>query len=349
MDAVRGDSGQTHWFGHSSDQWLVGRGPGFLIAFRTNSIIAALPGRIPADVSVTVAAAAADADPLVDIPALSVTWNGDAAERRRAAWSVAFYGIAVAVVLIVGLLGAWFLWRDVRRETEVAQMRAQFVASVSHELRTPLTSIRMFAETLRDRVAIDAATRARYLDTIARETERLTRLLDNVLDFSRIERGERTYHMAPLSLPAIVERALGALRYPLEQQGFVVTLSSGEYMPLIHGDADALEQAVLNLLSNAIKYSGSSRSIDVTLTHDHGTVAIAVRDGGLGISPSHQTHLFERFYRAPVPENESIPGTGLGLALVEHIATAHGGRVALQSTPGVGSTFTVLLPTVTAA
>jgi signal transduction histidine kinase len=255
-----------------------------------------------------------------------------------------FYFLALAVVLSVTLFGAYLLWRDVRREVQMAEMRSQFVSSVSHELKTPLTAIRMFAETLRLGRSKDPAAQAEYLDTIVNESERLTRLLNNVLDFSKIEQGQRIYHPAPASLAEIVRAAARAMEYPLKQHGFELELRIDEDLPQVHVDRDAIEQAVLNLLSNAMKYSGGSRTIGLVVRREDDRAVIQVIDRGVGIEPKDQARIFEKFYRVPTRDNQSLPGTGLGLSLVAHIAKAHGGSVRVESAPGQGSTFSIVLP-----
>ncbi len=255
-----------------------------------------------------------------------------------------FYFLALVIVLGVTLFGAYLLWRDVRREVLMARMRSQFVSSVSHELKTPLTAIRMFAETLRLGRAKDPATQEDYLDTIVNESERLTRLLNNVLDFSKIEQGQRIYHPAPASLPEIVRAAVRAMEYPLKQQGFELNIRNDDGLPQVCVDRDAIEQAVLNLLSNAMKYSGESRTIGLGVHREGDFAVIQVVDKGVGIDPKDQGRIFEDFYRVPSRENEFLPGTGLGLSLVAHIAKAHGGSVKVESRPGQGSAFSIILP-----
>ncbi|HEX7777924.1 MAG TPA: HAMP domain-containing sensor histidine kinase, partial [Vicinamibacterales bacterium] len=255
-----------------------------------------------------------------------------------------FYIAALSLVLALAVFGAYLLWRDVRRELHVAELRSQFVASVSHELKTPLTAIRIFAETLRMGRKTDPAVRDEYLDIIINESERLTRLLNNVLDFSRIESGRKIYHFAPQDLASIVRTAARAMHYPLAQQGFALQVDIADEIPPVHGDPDALEQAILNLLANALKYSGTARKIELRLARDDGHAVIAVRDWGIGIDPADQRRIFDKFYRVARPENRLIPGTGLGLTLVDHIARAHHGFVALESTPGEGSTFRIHVP-----
>ena len=255
----------------------------------------------------------------------------------------------LGLVLVVTLFGGYLLARDVRRELAVAQMRSQFVSSVTHELKTPLTAIRMFAETLRLRGSADQRMHGEYLDTIIHESERLSRLVDNVLDFSNIERGRKVYRFEPVALEEVVASAAQTMQYPLAQSGFRLEVEADSGVPPVRADKDALEQAVLNLLTNAMKYSGSAREIALRLHRDNGHAVIQVEDHGVGIAPAELKRIFEQFYRAPSPENQSVPGAGLGLTLVEHITRAHGGDVAVRSTPGEGSTFSIRIPVETGA
>ncbi|MFP4083257.1 MAG: sensor histidine kinase [Candidatus Aminicenantes bacterium] len=255
-----------------------------------------------------------------------------------------FYLPALFLILGITLFGAYLLWRDVHREVQMAEMRSQFVSGVSHELKTPLTSIQMFAETLRLGRCKDAKIQAEYLDTIVNESQRLTRLLNNVLDFSKIEQGKRIYHREPASLYEVVESAARAMEYPLSQQGFKIDIQTEKGLPKVEVDRDAIEQALLNLLHNAMKYSGESREISLHLRRKNGYALIQVIDHGIGIDPQEQKRIFEKFYRIPSPENERIVGTGLGLALVSHIVKAHGGQLELESEPGKGSAFSLFIP-----
>jgi signal transduction histidine kinase len=169
-------------------------------------------------------------------------------------------------------------------------------------------------------------------------------LLNNVLDFSKIERGRKAYRREPHSLEEIVRSTARAMQYPLEQKRFALRLQIEDDIPRAQVDRDAIEQAVLNLLTNAMKYSGKSRDIELRLRSENGEAVVEVSDQGVGIEPAELTRIFERFYRVPSAENERISGTGLGLTLVQHIAEAHEGRVEVRSEPGKGSTFSLFLP-----
>ena len=254
-----------------------------------------------------------------------------------------FLGMLLCVVG-VSLFGAYVVWYDVRRELRLSELRSHFVSSVSHELKTPLTSIRMFAETMLLGRANTEATRSEYLSNIVHETERLTRLLNNVLDVSKIDRGEKIYRFAETSLCDVVNRCARTMEYPLAQQGFQLNLSADEALPPISADADAVQQAILNLLANAMKYSNGSREIDLLLRRSSEHAIVEVVDRGVGIPGEYLPRVVEKFYRVPSVENSRIPGTGLGLTLVDHIAKAHGGSLEIRSEPGAGSTMSLRLP-----
>lgn len=260
----------------------------------------------------------------------------DAGPRR-------LYTGLIALVLGFTLFGAYLWWRDTRRELRVAALRSDFVSSVSHELKTPLTSVRMLAETLRIR-DIAAPERNEYLDLILSESERLGRLLKNVLDFSQMEKGARGYQLEPVALGRVIETAVSIVQRPLEEKKLELAVSNQHSEVILQADREALEQALLNLLYNAIKYSPTGGRIELRTTYDAREVQISVRDYGLGIHPRDHERIFERFYRTPDEHNRRIPGTGLGLALVKHIVEGHRGSVTIQSAPGAGSTFSIHLP-----
>jgi signal transduction histidine kinase len=257
---------------------------------------------------------------------------------------LALYGSVLFVVLAAVLLAAYLLLRDVHREAETAAMRSHFVASVSHELKTPLTSIRAHAETLLMGRADKPETTAEYLKTIVSESERLTRLVESVLDLSRIEQGRKTYRMQSTCLGEVVREAAKWMEYPLAQLGFTLTISTDETEPSLLADADALEQAILNLLGNAVKYSGGARRIEMRMGSAADEAFVDVVDHGIGISREDQARIFEKFHRVQSADTEGIAGTGLGLALALHIVEAHNGRIDVVSDVGRGSTFSVRIP-----
>lgn len=281
-----------------------------------------------------------------EFPDLSLTLDPSVDRSVTQRWTLLwwFYLFALLLVLGVSLFGGYLLWRDVNRDMKMADERSQFIAGVSHELRTPLTAIRMYAETLAMGRATNPETSKQYIETILTEGERLSRLVDNVLDFAKIEQGKRLYRFRRCSLQELVRTAVRTLERPLAEQGFSVKLDIDEAVPELQADSDALMRAVLNLLSNAMKYSGKSREIEVRLGTRRQLAVIRIRDHGFGLPESEQQQIFEKFYRAPQPDGQSVPGTGLGLTLVKHVAEEHGGGVEVRSKPGEGSTFSLVLP-----
>ena len=289
-------------------------------------------------------------DPNSEGEALSVPLSGARlvfADPDNPAWARSsppnpwFYWLALVLVVSVTAFGMYLLLRDVRRESRLASAQSQFVSSVSHELKTPLTSIRMFAESLALGWIQDPARQKEYLETIVSESERLSRLLNNVLDLSKIEQGVRIYHKEPMSLGDVIQRAARTMSFPLRQQGIALHLDLDPEIPSVMADKDALEQAVLNLLHNAMKYAGDSRDIGIALEKDGDFAVISVTDHGLGIRDEDKPRIFEKFVRVESPQNAKIPGTGLGLTIVRYIAEAHGGRIDVESRLGQGSTFSL--------
>jgi signal transduction histidine kinase len=346
------------WVPYGTPAWLVGAVPAasggeiVVVAVRLKPTLESVEAgtvassEIASEIALK-ATTGADAEPLgPELPGLVVRFRPAAGVVSGEVRSIRLWSYAAALCLVIGvtLFGAYLLWRDVRREVRLAEMRSSFVSAVSHELKTPLTAIRMFAETLRMGRPADAGTRDEYLDTIVNESERLTRLLNNVLDFSKIEQGTKKYRRVSQSPAEIVSFAARAMQYPLAQQDFVLRTEIEEHMPPALVDRDAIEQAILNLLANAMKYSGESREIEMRLRSEDGMAVIEVTDRGIGIDPAEQGRIFERFYRVSSPDNDRIPGTGLGLTLVQHIAEAHDGHVTVRSAPGEGSTFSLCIP-----
>jgi len=251
---------------------------------------------------------------------------------------------ALALLLVVIAGGLVATYRLVRRESEIARLKSDFVANVSHDLKTPLALIRMFAETLEmDRVP-DERRRREYYGVLTRESERLSRLIDNVLDFSRIESGGQRYQIAPGPVEPIVHEVIESFRHPLHQQGFTVDVTVEPDLPDVPLDGDAMKQALANLVDNAMKYSGDRRHVRVAARRDGAGVAVEVADDGIGVPLSERERIFEKFYRVGRSETQGRRGSGVGLALVKHIVEAHGGRVTVDGRPGEGSCFTLHLP-----
>ena len=254
------------------------------------------------------------------------------------------YGGAIAAVLLILSAGVALLWRDLSRETSLNRLRAEFVSSVSHELKTPITLIRLYGETLLR--GIDEQHREDFYRVIMRESVRLGRLVEGILRFSRVERGDQVYNFEHGDLAPVVMRIVDDYREYLERSGFRLERVLPESAPPVRFDAAALSQAVVNLLDNAVKYSGDSRDIAVRMAAQNGHVTVEVEDHGIGISPADREKIFERFFR--VTNGSGTGGYGLGLFLVRHIMEAHGGRAEVESQPGRGSRFRLVFPAVSA-
>jgi len=247
----------------------------------------------------------------------------------------------IVIILIVGML---LTLRNMAREMQLAQLKSDFVSNVSHELKTPLSLIRLFAETLElDRVK-SGERQKEYFSIIRKESERLTQLINNILDFSRIEAGKKEYRFARESLPEVVRETIESYRFHVEQQGFALKVEIDDTLPPTRIDRNAISQAILNLLNNAVKYSENDKSIIVTVSREKQTAKIVVADCGIGIARADQKKIFEKFYRASNSLVHDTKGSGLGLSLVEHIVKAHAGTIRVDSRVGEGSRFTIQLP-----
>lgn len=258
--------------------------------------------------------------------------------------------LSMAILVFVAALlvfGSYITVRILRRELEIARMRADFVSTVSHEFRSPLTGIRQLGEMLLDGRTIDRKKQRRYFKLIVQESNRLTRLVENILDFSRMEEGRREYRFEPLNTSKWLQRLVADFEAEIAADGVAVETDIPEGLPLISADSEALGSAVHNLLENAVKYSPGVNEVWLDAKAAGGEVRIAIRDRGVGISESDRKHIFERFYRADGEISKRIKGAGLGLSLVRHIVTAHGGKVECKSKVGEGSTFSIRIPAVT--
>jgi signal transduction histidine kinase len=250
--------------------------------------------------------------------------------------------------VFIVLLGALALAAGaIARQARLSQMKSDFVSNVSHELRTPLSSIRVFGEYMRLGRVTQPEKVQQYGEYIEAEGRRLTQLINNILDFSKIESAEKKYRFCETDLVELVEQTVFAFEVPLRDLGVSISLEAGTVPPL-RVDKDAIAQVVVNLLDNAVKYSNGRKDIEVRVTSDEREVRISIRDHGIGIPAVEQKKIYEKFYRVGSTLVHDVKGSGLGLSIVQHVVKAHGGRVELESQPGEGSTFTLVLPLATA-
>jgi signal transduction histidine kinase len=256
-------------------------------------------------------------------------------------------GLLIAMLLAAIGAGGWLIVADLNRQLALARQKTDFVSNVSHELKTPLTSIRMFSELLAEGRVVEPEKRQSYLNIITAEASRLTRLINNVLDFSRMERGEKKYNFQKCDLADLVRETVETYRPHLESNGFRVQATWPESAVMINGDRDALAQVVVNLLSNAEKYSHDQKEIAVEVASVREPlphVEVRVMDRGTGVPRGCEEKIFEQFYRAHDSLSSGIQGSGLGLTLARQIARAHGGDVVHRPREGGGSCFTLRLP-----
>jgi len=267
---------------------------------------------------------------------LDTTLYATSVRRQRTIYvSVALAGIAV--ILVGGLAGG----RSVRRHLQLARLKTDLVAAASHELRTPLASMRVLVDGLLADPHVDPVKTREYLAMIAAENARLSRLIENFLTFSRLDRREQTFNLQPVEPGAVVGDAVDAIRGRLSA-ACALSVEIDPDAPLVLADREGLTAALSNLLDNALKYSPGDQRITVSARRDGAShVAFAVADNGIGIAPREQRRIFRRFYRVDQRLSRDTSGVGLGLSIVDLIARKHGGRVTVRSKPGAGSTFTL--------
>lgn len=263
--------------------------------------------------------------------------------RARSRILVAALGLISALIMA----GAYLVGRAVTREMAVSRLQSEFVSSVSHEFRTPLASLCLLSDLLASgRVAGDAD-RDEYYGVLVRESRKLRRLVEGLLNFGRMEAGAMQYRFETVDPAEIVRELASEFQHEVEGAGYRIEVTAAKDAPLVNADRTVLGSAVWNLLDNAVKYSPDCRQVWIDVSKEDGRAAIRVRDGGLGIPVSEQKRIFEKFTRGEAARQGGIEGTGVGLAMVRRIMAAHGGEVRLESEPGRGSTFTLLLPGVT--
>jgi signal transduction histidine kinase len=297
----------------------------------------------------------------------SPTWDGGRPEMERTLGEI-FQGNVLAIkypgttvdelgakflrynYMVLGALsllmagGVYLAYRNISREMNLARLKSDFVANVSHELRTPLALIRLYAETLELGRLTSQDKYQEYFRIIREESERLSALINNILDFSRIEAGRKEYDFKQTDLAELVRSTLDSYRFQIEQNGFAFEENIASDIPPVNVDREAIARSLLNLVNNALKYSKDQKFIGVSLFRSNGSVKLEVRDRGIGIAPADHEKIFEKFYRCGDPLVHNTKGSGLGLSLVKHIAQAHGGNVFVESAPERGSKFTIALP-----
>jgi signal transduction histidine kinase len=233
---------------------------------------------------------------------------------------------------------------EAKKLDELNKMQTFFISSVSHDLQTPLTAINMYLDLLQEKKDITISKKTEYLETIRGESDRLSKLINNVLDISKIERGVKNYNLGNINLNELVMRVYNSMKYQLEQHKFEVNLEVPDTQIYIQGDEDSLDRALTNLISNSIKYSIKEKFLLIKLFSANNHATIEITDQGVGINPDDQKRIFNIFFRSGEKHIQSVSGAGLGLAIVDHVIRAHRGKVELESHSGKGSRFTIHLP-----
>jgi len=256
-----------------------------------------------------------------------------------------FYFWTIITLVVILISGAVLISRTIAQEMAVLKLKSDFVSSVSHEFKSPLTSIKSLAERLRDGKVKDSGRMKQYFSVITQDADRLTHLVKNILDFSKIEEGKREYEFVETDLGQLVTQKIEDFQRGEIAKGMRIQTRISEDIPHLDVDKEALIQALNNLLDNAVKFSLDRKEIEVIIKKDDTNVFIEVKDRGIGIPPNVLDKIFNKFYQGRNAVKQSTKGTGLGLTLVKHMVEAHGGRIAVESRVGEGSTFSIILPT----
>jgi signal transduction histidine kinase len=254
------------------------------------------------------------------------------------------YMMLFAGIIIVMLIGIIVMVRAVIHESEISRMKSEFVSNVSHELKTPLALIRLFGETLESGIVNDERKRQEFYSIIRKESERLTHLINNVLDFSRMDTGSKEYNFKEADIVEVVRSTLEAYKFHIRDNGFKIESELPDESITLKIDKDAISQVLLNLFNNAVKYSEEKKYILVKVCRNSNSALISVTDHGVGIPKEELKKIFDKFYRVSNAKTRETRGTGLGLTLAKHVIEAHGGEVQVESEPGKGSRFTVTIP-----
>lgn len=254
---------------------------------------------------------------------------------------------SIAILAVLGSIfafGIYFLYSNIKREIYLSQAKSEFVSNVSHEIRTPLSLIGMFAETLETGRVSSEEKKKEYYSIISKETQRLSRIVNRILNFSQLEANKKTFNFQSVQVNDLCADILKMYFYPMQEKGFVFEFNPDANVLPIRADRESVSEVLVNLLDNAIKYSRDNKRITITTGMTDRFTFISVKDQGIGIAKNHQRDIFDQFYRAPTGDVHTTKGSGLGLALVKKIVEAHHGDIKVDSTPDKGSTFTVYFP-----
>jgi two-component system phosphate regulon sensor histidine kinase PhoR len=261
-------------------------------------------------------------------------------KQRRA---YLFFIVLSVTTIFFSLAIIYATWR---RDRQLRQLKENFISNVSHELKTPLSLIRMFSEILVTGRVKSEDKKGEYYRIIHNESDRMSRLINNLLDFANLVRGVEHKHFEKTNVTQIITKALEAYRYEVQKDGFVLNLEAASDVPDTYADPNAITMAFLNLLENSVKYSGDQKKIEVRIVRNNGFLELSVTDEGIGISSAEQQKIFDQFYRGNSAAVRRIRGSGIGLSITRRVARMHGGEVVVESEPGKGSTFTLRIPVI---
>lgn len=254
------------------------------------------------------------------------------------------YLFAFILIVLLMLLGFAFVLYSLNIELRLNKLKSEFISNVSHELKSPLTSIRMMTEMLHHNRVEDEARKSQYYAAMLEESEHLSHLIENILDFSRIDEGRKKYEFVEVDPDKLIREFLHSIRQMIMESDFEINYNCPDKVPAVRADRNALLQVLYNLVDNAVKFSGKSRKININLVFKDNEMKLSVKDYGIGISLKDQEKIYERFYRSRESQLSGIRGSGIGLTIVKKIIEDHGGHLTLNSRPGEGSEFSVLLP-----
>ena len=254
-----------------------------------------------------------------------------------------FLFIFIFIVLVLAL-GLFFTIQIVSKELQLSKMKSDFISTVSHEFKSPLTSIRHITDMLVLKRVPTESKKQEYYEIIQQQSERLSHLINNILDFSKLEEGEKSFRFEPLFIDQILQEIVISFKNSIPDKDFKVIYKQGNHLPKINADKVAVTQVIHNLLDNAFKYSGNSDSIEVYAKSDKKSVIISVKDYGIGIPLEERDKIYSRFYRISNDHTQQVKGSGIGLTIVKQIIESHGGTISLESKVGSGSTFIIKLP-----
>jgi signal transduction histidine kinase len=258
---------------------------------------------------------------------------------RRGIYFLAF--ILLAGILLFGLI---LTNRTIAHELELSKMKSDFVSTISHEFKSPLSSIRQLAEMLQSGRVPSEVRRQEYYDVLVEQSERLSLLIDNILDFAKLEEGRKKFDFQMINIGELLKDLVSVIQDQVRHKDFVIQLEIEKPLPVIHADKESITQVITNLIDNAIKYSGESKKVIISASEQNRYLVIKVKDFGIGIRKEEIDKIFERFYRGGDELTRTVKGSGLGLTLVKQIVEAHRGKISVESSSGKGSTFTVMIP-----